>query len=198
MAGLVPFSWSTAKNTIHTWLSDQLGISVDFADQERPRLSYPYATYRLLSLPRRMHQDETRWEPEVGGDGVKVRKVGNRVITVSCQAFVSFEGVAYDHDADALHYMSIAQMSLAQDDVLDDFKTAGLYVQDVLDIRDLTGQIDAGWLSRAVLDFQCGLAFDATPATFGDSIGTVLVSSDLDGQQIDGALDMIDEEIGGA
>lgn len=198
MAGIAPFAWGAAKDALYDWLFDQLGIPVIWQGQDAPRPPYPYAALGIVALPAKTGEDEDRWEDEPDpGTGVKVVTVGDRVMTFSCQAYVSFEGVPYDHDTDASHLMSIASASLSRENVRSALRDAGLAIRDVMPIRDLTGAVDAAWLSRAVFDFVCGLAFCVDPGTFDPSINTVRVSSTLEGQTGTGDLDLVDEDMGG-
>lgn len=199
MSGTAPFDWDTAKKALHTWLSGQLGITVRWQDQDIPRPAYPYATLAILAGPRRTGSlDENRWEDQAGGSGVRVAVVGDREITVSCQTYVSFEGAAYDHDTDASARLAIAEASLGMDDVHAALRVAGLSVRDIMPVRPVGGIGEASFISRAVLDFTCGLGYRVVPdaGAYGQSIGTVRVSSTLSGQAGAENLDLDDEEMG--
>lgn len=191
MTAVAPFGWAVAKDAIYDWLAAATGLPVVWANQDAPRPPYPYATLNIIAGPVPVGVDELR----IVQDGSNTYEVptGSRRITVSCQAFVSFEGVTWDHATDAMARMSAAQMDLARSSVHEQLRAVGVHVQDVLELRDLTGAIEAGTLSRAAFDIICGLAFRAVPATVVPVIETVKVSSDLSGQTGTGDVDLDDE-----
>lgn len=199
MAGLVPFDWTTAQNALHTWLYGQLAVPVWWESQHHPRDDYPYATLNIIAGPIQVGELEQRREYEdAPGTGVKIVTVGNYDMTVACKALVSHDSDSeIDFDSSARALLSIAHMSLGRDDVVEDLNSAGIGIREALPIRDLTAISDSSVVDRAVFDLQCRLAMVADPDTFGTSIGTVYVSSDMDGQSGSGDLDLMDEPFGG-
>lgn len=192
---LIPVRWAEVRAALYDWLHAQTGLTVVWANEAAARPPYPYATINIPNVTP-VHQDEQRIETEDGGNGVKVVSVGNRELTISCQAFVSFEAVPHDYEADAMHFMSMAQASLNLDEVLSRLKAAGVYVQEALEIIDLSGALEALWLSRAAFDIKAGLSFRVDPGTFEGSIAQVEVSSALEGQQAGSDIDLSDEVVG--
>jgi hypothetical protein len=89
--------WGTIKDALATWVETVLsGKKTHWQGQEAPRPAYPYIALDILSGPIREHHD-SKHIIEDGAD-IRIAIRGDREVTFSIEAIVSFEGLAYDHD----------------------------------------------------------------------------------------------------
>lgn len=151
MAWTSPVSWSTIRAALRTWLYGQLGITTIWGRQDAPSPAYPFALLDIIAGPTRVHHDR-RVQVDAGDGLVRLYSVGDRVFTLSVEALVSFEGLAWNYDTDANAMMTLAQASLERDAVRSVLKASNVGVQDVMSVQDRRTPLDAGWLSRAGFD----------------------------------------------
>ncbi len=182
-----PLVWSNLRNAIRDWLVLTLGLTTIWEEEEAPRPAYPYASLRILSGSVKIHSDVD--EQTLSGNDIIFTTIGNREFAVSVQAFASFEGAVYNPDADGMHYATAAQGSLETPSVLETFRAAGLSVADVLAITNRNTALDATWLSRAGFDIRFRAVSSIVSAPV-PSVATIVVSSDLSGQQAGSDIDL--------
>lgn len=178
MALASPIAWGTIKNALYDWLHDVLGIEVDWTNQDAEALDYPYATLGVIAGPKRIGGADRRERVTQLDGRIKDHVVGDRSITLSVEAHVSFEGRAHDHDTDAVALMTTAQASLALDSVLDTLQAAGIGVWTVGAVQDRSTALDAGWVSRAGFDVTLHLISMIIPEST-EPIETAHMTGDL-------------------
>ncbi len=151
MAGVAPIAWAAKKNALHAWAADQLAIAGDWAKQDAPALPYPFFLLDIIAGPLIVHHDR-RARANAGDGLVREYIVGDRTATLSVEVLVSFEGVAHNHDTDAMARAALLQSSLARPEVMGALGAVGLGILDVGPVQDRRTPVEAGWISRAGFD----------------------------------------------
>ena len=159
---LAPIDFEAVEDAIQAFFAAASGLEVYWADQLKPRGTYPYGTVKIISGPDRVGQDEVRVEaasPDPGkpGEGGLLRSVGNREITVSFQVFGPANNIA--PAASARAYAASVAAAFALPLYGDVLAVAGLAVRGVGNPIGLPNvQVADAWFTRANLDVRLGLA----------------------------------------
>lgn len=166
MAVTAPISWSGVKSALKSWFAGVTGLKTIWADGGGPRPAYPYGVLKVISPPSEEGgADEIRKSLGVTeGSEVEYRLVGNRLITVSCQVLTNAKTDGNDPDLHAMHYLSIAQASLALPSARKTLVDGRLAVVQQGSITDLTGVVDADFITRGALDVIFRIPVDILPA----------------------------------
>ncbi|HKI87201.1 MAG TPA: hypothetical protein VKA53_10720, partial [Thermoanaerobaculia bacterium] len=140
--------WKMVKDALATWVEAVLPTAPAFwAGQEGARPPYPYVLLDVVSSTGEHHDSTYILE-----DGADIRRAtrGDRQVIFSVEPIVSFEGVVYDHAADAFALAEELRTSLERGDVHETLRAAGIAVLDSRGaITNRRTALDAGFLSRA-------------------------------------------------
>lgn len=170
--------FKTIKDALAAWVEAVLVVPTHWAGQEAPRPAYPYVALDIVSGPMRVHQDAKHIVPDE--DDIRIAIRGDRTITFSVEPIVSFEGVAYNHGADAFALAEELRSSLERDSIMATLTAAGLSVQDSGGaITNRRTALDAGFLSRAGFDLVTGVTASYVPATAETAIERVEAESTI-------------------
>ncbi len=178
--------WSAVKNALATWVQTVLpGVPAWWAGQDLERPPYPYVVLDIVSGPRTLHHDAARLYSTQGGAKVRTLYVGDRELGISVEPIVSFEGVAWDHAADAHALAEELRSSLERRDTLDILKIGGLGVVEVGGASNRRTVVEAGTLSRAGFDLTIGLTAVFDPGAMGDAdyIERIHAQGNVDGHE---------------
>ena len=169
-------NWTTIKNALHLWAETQTGISFAWADQDAPRLAYPYGTLKIMSS-QGVGADEVRRTFNVGNDNLDTQVQGPRQFVLHLEAFSEDTGAAQP-------YIDTLRDSLRLPSVRAAFFTANIGVirpETALDIGAIVGGENE---SRWGLDVQfAGSATITDTAT--DYVKTVEITGTVSGNNID-------------
>lgn len=174
-------SWGLVKNALAQWVESVTGLETHWAGQDQPRPDYPYVLLDVVSGPLAQHHDSQYVLAD--GEDIRVAVRGDREVTWSVEAVVSFDGRRHDHDADAHAVAEELRSSLERDQVREVLRAAGISVLDSRGaITNRRTALDAGFLSRAGFDLVTGLAASYVPATAEKAIGRVQAASSIAGR----------------
>lgn len=153
----MPTSWEDAQQAMRRWLITTTGLPderVIFANQNAPRPKVPYATVNARVATRRLGAfDEERLIDDEPG---VIDRRGHRVVTASVNVF----------GPSALDLAEAAQDGLERYDVREQLEAAGLAVNDIGQLRDLTQLVETTLEDRYQFDAIFGIA-RATKETVG-------------------------------
>ena len=190
----------TFKNAVHAWFSSTTGLTCVWARQVSPVPASPFgmlSTVSNIEIGTGETEYELDEEAESTVDMVPTITT-HRQIIIQCQVMVNEpdQGVAWEHDDRADHYLNLAEESLRSPEALETLRAANISHVRTGAIIDLSDTSDGSWTNRATMD----VTFGATGVTV--SVGTgyinkVKVSGDFTGTIDPNILDFTDEEFGG-
>ena len=143
------------EDVLHAWLKAATGVTCIWAEQSGPQPKPPYCTLRIDGPRRLGGADELRQDGD--GDDVRQLAVGQRELTVECQAFTS----RTTGSATARELLTKAQVQLSLPSVHERFSEVGLSVIDEGDVQNVSTVLETKWQGRAALDVRIGCADSA-------------------------------------
>lgn len=146
---------SAAQETaLYTWLSGQSGLNVSWKDQKAPNLAYPYAQLKVIAGPTREgltdSETEVLDEEAPTGQEITITYKGPRLYTVTVDAYASSD----IGDANAQHYISLAEKALEKHSVRLALLIAGVSIVEIMAATDLDETVNEEWISRCKLDLR--------------------------------------------
>jgi hypothetical protein len=149
----MPVSMTVLRKAIQDWGQSILpGVTVIWAEQNAPRPQGEFVTLKIISGPIKIGRDESRISETIPG---QLDIIGHRSFIVSINSY----------GGDALVLLLKLQDSLSLLSVRDPLSTAGLTVNDVGNVRDVTAVVDTRFERRANLEvtFSYVTTYDENP-----------------------------------
>lgn len=150
--------WLTLQGFIRNWFVEATGLPAEvvaWADQNRERDKYPYATLNLIMDTAR-GSDELAYEYDPDSETLVEHAYGIREFTVSLKV----ETLSQHPTQNARFYLTKARNSLSHSAAYDSFSDAGLAIIDL----DATKQFDTrhalGMTSVCVMDLRLATMID--------------------------------------
>lgn len=128
-----------------TWVMAAVPDLTDavYPEQAAPRPGTPYATVKITGVQAEGQEHRYGWGADPGApDYVPRLMAGDRTATLSVQFF----------GAGALDYARTAAQALGKRSVQDALAAAGVGVQGVPDVQDLTALLDTSFEERALIE----------------------------------------------
>ncbi len=147
--------WPAIEDALHDWLKAATGVTCIWAEQSGPQPRPPYCTLRIDGPRRLGGADELR--QEAAGEDVRQLVVGQRELTVQCQAFTA----GTNGLATARELLTKAQVRLSLPSVRDQLSEVGLTVIDEGNVQNVSTVLETKWQGRAALDVRFGCADSA-------------------------------------
>lgn len=121
------------------------------------------------------------------GQEVQYRLVGTRSVVVSCQVLTNSKDDDNDPEKHAVYYLSKAQASLAYPSVRKTLADGKVVVVQEGNITNLTGVVDADFITRAAMDVTFRVPFEIAPSTSQSAgyIKTIEATADTDTPGLD-------------
>lgn len=157
-----PIAWTTVENAIYSWFYLSTSIPTVWAEQDSPKLAYPFATLKITSRSIKTDgQDEQRWtyDPlQPIGQEVGIEVCGQRELVVSTQIHALAQQAPGD-------FMSRAQIALGLPSYLAALDAAGLAVVGEGPVQTVSAKLDDTWITRAMMDVRFRLAASVVERT---------------------------------
>jgi hypothetical protein len=149
-----PLPMSAFQDAIYDWASAQMRIDGVWANQDIARPVRSCFVLNRINSPIVLGEDELRARIDLSDAGreVKFDLVGQREFTVSLQVFADSQ----DPRSNAEAYLSLAQLSLANPDVIEVLDDVGLSIVMIGQIIRQDEIAGALFQSRAAMDITFG------------------------------------------
>lgn len=158
--------WLAIQSFLRNWFVTATGLpaaNVGWADQNRERDKYPYATLNIITDGAR-GQDELTYEWDAGAEALIEHVEGIREFTVSLKV----ETLSQHPNQNARFYLTKARTSVSRS--TDAFSAAGLAVINVMDAKQFDTRHALGMTSVGVMDLRLATMIDDFDATKKTSI----------------------------
>ena len=139
---------ATIENAIIAWISNATGLTAVWDKQRAPRPTLPYALVNLLPP-----------QEEVGM--IAERKRSSEDNFTVFYRFLLPVSVNIIGNANYFTMANELVISLQDDTVREDLKTAGLYIRNFSEARDLTALLDSDYEFRVQRDFNFGFTTES-------------------------------------
>lgn len=174
--------WATLQPALRSAVSNALGITTIWADQNAPRPAYPFAVLSIVAEAP-VGVDEVRYsDGDAGGGKLSATVNGLRTFTLSCRVHT----LSQQPTASARYYAGLWRLALRKPSVRAALRAAGMAVVEVLALQTLPTQTaEEQLVSGALIDVRLSAAESASD-TAEDWIERVELAGSTGPVDIDG------------
>lgn len=180
------FDWQTAENAIHSWVSNQTGITTIWANQSGPRPDTPFITLSISSFVQ-VGQDSitSSFNPSADqGEEITLTVGGNRQISLQIQCFGEDAVGASSPRAIISQLKASLRLPSNNQNLID----AGLFPHGIVSTVDVPAVVATGFEPRTIMDTNFFIWEEITETTgYIDTVsGTgTLVSGTINSSDIE-------------